>query len=130
VADIVKSINERHLNRPIEVLFVDESHFTNEPYVHRGWFRKGQQTRVPQPVKRHHGAQQQPWSSQSPVQHTDQPGTRKMVIPVMANRIICAKLASVSLALMPQTASFLPSAVRRLKTYCASASPCAGFAAW
>ena len=52
MADIVASINERQLNRPLEVLFVAESHFPNEPYVHRGWFRKGQQTRVPQPVKR------------------------------------------------------------------------------
>jgi transposase len=49
---MVKSINARHLNRPLEVLFVDESHFTNEPYGHRGGFRKGQQTRLPQPVKR------------------------------------------------------------------------------
>jgi transposase len=49
---MVESINERQLNRPLEVLLVDESPFTHEPYVHRGWFRKGQPTRVPQPVKR------------------------------------------------------------------------------
>jgi len=34
------------------VFFVDESHLTHEPDVHRGWFRKGQPTPVPQPVKR------------------------------------------------------------------------------
>jgi hypothetical protein len=69
VAAIVASINERQLNRPLEVLFVDESHFTNEPYVHRGWFRKGQQTRVPQPVKRHDGVDFEPLAPYSPEHH-------------------------------------------------------------
>jgi transposase len=52
VAQIVKAITERQLKHLVEVLFVDESYVTNEPYVHRGWFRKGQQTRTPQPAKR------------------------------------------------------------------------------
>src|SRR5215470_10833711 len=77
---------------------------------------------------RHPGGQQQPWSSQSHVRRADQHGTRKMAIPAMANRIICVKIASASLALAPTTCSFLPSDVRRLRTCCVSASPCAGFA--
>src|SRR5215831_17640454 len=47
---------------------------------------------------RHPGGQQQPWSSQSHVRRADQHGTRKMAIPAMANRIICVKIASASLA--------------------------------
>ncbi len=31
---------------------VDESHFTNEPYVQRGWCRKGHQSKVPTPTRR------------------------------------------------------------------------------
>lgn len=26
----------------IEILFVDESHFSNQPYVSRGWFKRGE----------------------------------------------------------------------------------------
>jgi transposase len=52
VAQIVQAITERQLKHSVEVLFVDESHLTNEPYVHRGWFKKGQQHRTPQPAKR------------------------------------------------------------------------------
>ena len=26
----------------VEVMFVDESHFSTEPYVIRGWYRKGE----------------------------------------------------------------------------------------
>ena len=53
MAQIVASVRERRLKqRPVEVFFVDESHFTNEPYVQRGWFRRGRQTRTPQPAKR------------------------------------------------------------------------------
>ena len=33
-------------------MWVDESHFTNAPYVRRGWFRKGTQVKVPTPAKR------------------------------------------------------------------------------
>ena len=84
---------------------------------------------VGQQPTHYHGGHQQPWSSQRPVQRADQPGTRKMAIPAMANRIICVNSASASVALAPQTASLLPSAVRILNTCYASASPCAGFAA-
>jgi transposase len=52
VAEIVATICAQQTERPVEVLWVDESHFTHEPYVRRGWFRKGTQVRVPTPAKR------------------------------------------------------------------------------
>jgi transposase len=52
VAEIVATIHARQTERPVEVVWVDESHFTNAPYVRRGWFRKGTQVKVPTPAKR------------------------------------------------------------------------------
>jgi transposase len=52
VAQIVGTIQERCTGRRVEVLFADESHWTNEPYVQRGWFRKGQKATVPGPATR------------------------------------------------------------------------------
>ena len=52
MAEIVATIRARQTERPVEVVWVDESHFTNEPYVQRGWFRKGAQAKVPTPAKR------------------------------------------------------------------------------
>ena len=52
MAEIVAAIGVRQAPQPVEVCFVDESHFTNEPYVQRGWFRKGQQVKVPTPTQR------------------------------------------------------------------------------
>jgi transposase len=52
VADIIAAISVRRAQQPVEVFFVDESHFTNEPYVQRGWFRKGQRVKVPTPTRR------------------------------------------------------------------------------
>ena len=52
MAEIVATICARQTARPVEVLWIDESHFTNEPYVRRGWFRKGTQVKVPTPTKR------------------------------------------------------------------------------
>jgi transposase len=52
VAEIVATIGARQAQRPVEVFFVDESHFTNEPDVQRGWCRKGQQVKVPTPTRR------------------------------------------------------------------------------
>jgi hypothetical protein len=52
VAEIVATIGTRQAQRSVEVFFVDASHFTNEPYVQRGWFRKGQQVKVPMPTQR------------------------------------------------------------------------------
>ena len=51
MAEIVASIGVRQAQRSVEVFFVDESHFTNEPYVQRGWCRKGQQVKVPTPTQ-------------------------------------------------------------------------------
>lgn len=52
MAEIVAAIGVRQAHQPVEVFFVDESHFTNEPYVQRGWFRKGQHVTVPTPTQR------------------------------------------------------------------------------
>ena len=52
MAEIIAAISVRRAQRPVEVFFVDESHFTNEPYVQRGWFRKGQRVKVPTPTRR------------------------------------------------------------------------------
>ena len=52
MAEIVATIHARQTERPVEVVWVDESHFTNAPYVRRGWFRKGTQVKVPTPAKR------------------------------------------------------------------------------
>src|SRR5215470_13018728 len=49
---MVATIRARHTECPVEVLWIDESHFTNEPYVQRGWCRKGTQAKVPTPAKR------------------------------------------------------------------------------
>src|SRR5688572_33498298 len=52
VAEIVATIASRRAHQPVEVFFVDEFHFTNEPYVQRGWFRKGHCVKVPTPTQR------------------------------------------------------------------------------
>jgi transposase len=52
VAEIIAAISVRRAQRPVEVFFVDASHFTNEPYVQRGWCRKGQRVKVPTPARR------------------------------------------------------------------------------
>ena len=52
MAEIVATIHTRQTERPVEVLWIDESHFTNEPYVQCGWFRRGTQAKVPTPTKR------------------------------------------------------------------------------
>jgi transposase len=49
---MVATISARQAQRPVEVFFVDASHFTNTPYVQRGWFRKGQHVKVPTPTQR------------------------------------------------------------------------------
>ena len=52
VAEIVATLEPLGHQRPLEVFFVDESPFTNEPYIQRGWLRKGEQVKVPGPAKR------------------------------------------------------------------------------
>jgi hypothetical protein len=53
VAERVATIKAGQQQRFVAVFFVDESHFTNEPSVQRGWFRQGQQVKIPGPSKRH-----------------------------------------------------------------------------
>lgn len=48
VADIVATQGEHEC----AILFVDESHFTNEPYVQRGWQRIKEKKKVAQPKQR------------------------------------------------------------------------------
>jgi hypothetical protein len=58
------------------------------------------------------GGQWQPWSSEILAQRVDRAGTRKMVIPAMANKIITVERADVSLWPAPKTASLLTSNAR------------------
>jgi transposase len=41
VNEIVGEIS-KHFATDIEIMFVDESHFSNQPYVNRGWFKCGE----------------------------------------------------------------------------------------
>lgn len=42
IKDIAKQILELKQDSDLDILFVDESHFSTEPYVIRGWYRKGE----------------------------------------------------------------------------------------
>ncbi len=53
---MVATIHACQAHRPVEVFCVDESPCTNEPYVQRGWCRKGHQGKVPTPAQRHSAA--------------------------------------------------------------------------
>jgi transposase len=54
VTEIVTTIQARQRQKAqtVEVLFADEAHWSTEPYVQRGWCRKGKKTTVPGPAKR------------------------------------------------------------------------------
>jgi transposase len=52
VDEIVKSIASKRDEQDLAVLFVDESHFSNEPYVPRGWLRAKAKRKVHQPKRR------------------------------------------------------------------------------
>lgn len=41
VAEIVDAISKT-TETDMEILFADESHFSNQPYVNRGWFKRGE----------------------------------------------------------------------------------------
>ena len=41
IAKIVEQIS-KDTPKDNEILFVDESHFSNQPYVSRGWFKRGE----------------------------------------------------------------------------------------
>lgn len=42
IQKIAKDILELNKDSDVEVMFVDESHFSTEPYIVRGWYRKGE----------------------------------------------------------------------------------------
>ena len=46
-AGIAKIVGEIANNAPegVEIFFADESHFSNQPYVSRGWFKRGEKKR-------------------------------------------------------------------------------------
>ncbi len=41
VNEIVQEISQQEEGK-IEIFFADESHFSNQPYVNRGWFKRGE----------------------------------------------------------------------------------------
>lgn len=47
ISKIVDKI-KKFTNQDTEVFFEDESHFSNQPYVNRGWFKKGEKKRYTQ----------------------------------------------------------------------------------
>ncbi len=42
IEKMIAAIGKQRLAHEVEVLFADESHFSNEPYVERGWFKRGE----------------------------------------------------------------------------------------
>lgn len=50
--EIVQAITSKRAEDNLGVLFVDESHFSNEPYVQRGWQRAKAKRKVHQPKTR------------------------------------------------------------------------------
>lgn len=42
INEIVGTIKHEQSKGECEILFCDESHFSNEPYVQRGWFKRGE----------------------------------------------------------------------------------------
>lgn len=41
VLDIIGEINSEAKKGQLKIMFLDESHFSNEPYVIRGWYKRG-----------------------------------------------------------------------------------------
>ncbi len=50
--EIVKAITSKRAEQNLAILFVDESHFSNEPDVQRGWLRAKAKRKVHQPKRR------------------------------------------------------------------------------
>jgi hypothetical protein len=42
VAKMVQEIKSKSQKEAVEIFFLDESHFSNQPYVSRGWFKRGE----------------------------------------------------------------------------------------
>jgi transposase len=53
VAHLVDTVQELRQAQRVEVFFADESHWSNEPSVQRGWCRKGKKRKVAVSAKRH-----------------------------------------------------------------------------
>ena len=51
IEQIIKEVKEDQKNNEVEVFFIDESHFSNEPYVQRGWFLVGKKKKICTPKK-------------------------------------------------------------------------------
>jgi len=49
VCEIIDEIKKDSKNMDVEIFFVDESHFSNVPYVQRGWFLIGEKKKVETP---------------------------------------------------------------------------------
>lgn len=52
ISEIIEQIKNERENRNIEIFFVDESHFSNEPYVQRGWLLIGKKKKVSAPKQK------------------------------------------------------------------------------
>ena len=44
ISSMVEAIKNKGLDNT-EIIFIDESHFSNQPYVNRGWFKRGEKKR-------------------------------------------------------------------------------------
>ncbi|MBF0227719.1 MAG: IS630 family transposase [Desulfobacterales bacterium] len=52
INEIIAEIKKDKKIKDVEIFFVDESHFTNGPYVQKGWFLIGEDKKVETPKKR------------------------------------------------------------------------------
>jgi transposase len=48
---LVAALKKETNNPDVELFFEDESHFSNEPYVSRGWFKRGEKKRLPRQAR-------------------------------------------------------------------------------
>lgn len=46
IKNMISAIREEADKTDVEIFFEDESHFANEPYVERGWFKRGEKKRL------------------------------------------------------------------------------------
>ena len=42
---LIEAMNAEKAQNEVEILFEDESHFNNEPYIEQGWFKRGEKKR-------------------------------------------------------------------------------------
>lgn len=53
VEAMIGALKAAKQEKAVEILFEDESHFNNEPYVERGWFKRGEKKRLPCHRRKH-----------------------------------------------------------------------------